>query len=133
MRQTDHHPAPFPLEQHATPDSQALHQPQSRDLSDREAVIAVMVANGSDCKSVSVRLALPLRTVQGYLHRALAILDIRDVEDLTYAIVAAHYNRNAPANRPGHPEADDSPASDGSTSESAPRSSRAIIPGQQST
>ena len=79
----------------ASPDG---HRPaEARGLNDREAVIAVMVANGASCKDVADRLFLPVRTVEAYLRQALDILEMTAAEDLTYVVVAAHYDRNPAA------------------------------------
>ena len=73
------------------------HPAKARDLSDREAVIAIMVANGAACEDISDRLSLPVRTVESYLRQALQLLELTDAENLTYVAVAAHYDRNPSA------------------------------------
>jgi DNA-binding CsgD family transcriptional regulator len=102
MRQTDENAAHLAEPRYLPSDSGVHHLAEVRDLSDREAVVAVMVANGATCDRIAVRLALPLRTVEGYLRQALRILDITDIEELTYVVVAAHYNRHASS--PGRPD-----------------------------
>ncbi|MHA7209930.1 ANTAR domain-containing protein [Arthrobacter sp. MDT1-65] len=60
------------------------------DLSDREAVIALMVASGRTCQDIASDLVLPLRTVQGHLYQAMTVLGLSSVEELTYEAVASH-------------------------------------------
>jgi DNA-binding NarL/FixJ family response regulator len=86
---------------HSASTSPAEQHPEDLgDLSDREAVVAVMVANGLPCDNIAVRLALTLEQVEEHLQHALEILGLSHIEDLTYVIVAAHYNRNAPRTHP---------------------------------
>jgi DNA-binding NarL/FixJ family response regulator len=106
MRQTDEDPTYSALKRHAPPAPGTHHREVARDLSDREAVVAVMVANGLTCENIAVRLSLTLRTVEDHLQQALSTLGVADENDLTYVIVAAHYNRNAPDTRGGRPAAD---------------------------
>ena len=72
----------------------ADHSTKIRGLSDRQAVIAAMVANGATCQDIAFELLLPLRTVQGHLLLALRILGLPRAEDLTYAVIAAHQARS---------------------------------------
>ncbi len=60
-----------------------------RGLSDREAVIAVMVAGGHTCERVASDLVLPLRTVQGHLYQVLTILGLSTMEELTFDALAS--------------------------------------------
>ena len=71
----------------------------ARGLSDRQAVITVMTTNGATCQDIAFELRLPLRTVQGHLHQALHILDLPRDEDLTYEVIATHYERTLLAAR----------------------------------
>ncbi len=80
--------------------------PAVEGLSDRQAVIAVMVASGRSCQEIAFDLLLPVRTVQGHLHQAIRILGLTSVEELTYAVIAARSSASsAPhprtASRPG--------------------------------
>ena len=70
---------------------------ETKKMSDRHAVIAIMFANGLTCEEIATRLSLALDTVHSHLAEALEILDLSDIDDLTYAVVAAHYNRNVPS------------------------------------
>ena len=72
----------------------ADHSTKIRGLSDRQAVIAAMVANGATCQDIAFELLLPLRTVQGHLVLALRILGLSRAEELTYAVIAAHQARS---------------------------------------
>lgn len=67
----------------------------ARGLSDRQAVIAVMITKGVTCQDIAVDLMLPLRTVEGHLHQALRVLDVSRVQDLTYEVIAAHYDTDS--------------------------------------
>jgi DNA-binding CsgD family transcriptional regulator len=99
MRQTDENPAYSTLRRTSSVSPDRHHPSDTRDLSDREAVVAVMIANGLTCEDIALRLSLAQRTVEGHLHQALAILGLSHTKDLTYVIVASHYNRNAPTTR----------------------------------
>ncbi|MHA7209083.1 ANTAR domain-containing protein [Arthrobacter sp. MDT1-65] len=85
-----------------------LGRPSSRSLSDRQAVVAVMVASGRTCEDIASDLFLPVRTIQGHLDRAIAILGLSSVEELTHEAVASHPATDLPgatgpppASRPG--------------------------------
>ena len=82
---------------------------KARGLSDRQAVIAAMIASGVTCQDVAFELLLPLRTVQGHLRQTLQVLNLRHVEDLTYEVIAAHQEQHLAAattrsDRPGTPK-----------------------------
>jgi hypothetical protein len=102
MRQTHHYLAPSTLRRDTSlpprlpqePDSALSQSPVgSQDVSDRQAVIAVMVGGGLACEDVALVLSLPLRVVQEDLQRAMETLGLTDPHDLLYAIVAARYHR----------------------------------------
>lgn len=99
MRQIDEdldHPA---LRRDLLVSPEAHEHTGTGDLSDRQAVIAVMVANGLTCEDIALRLFLFVRVVEGHLQQALKILGLSHVEDLSYVLVASHYNRNSPTAR----------------------------------
>lgn len=110
MRQTDERPASSKLRSYSSVSPGTHHHTESSDLSDRQAVVAVMFANGLVFGDIAFRLSLPLQTVEGHLGQAMEVLGLSDVEDLTYAVVASHYNRNSPTARarPDQSAADDS-------------------------
>ena len=101
-------------------------RPAAKGLSDRQAVIAAMVANGVSCQVVAFDLLLPLRTVQGHLHQALRILNLERVEDLTYEVIAVHYTKNLAAATPRPDQRDISQPTSAPTS--APASEPASEP-----
>ncbi len=106
MKQTDDNPSHSRLRRASSASTATHHHSetsQTRDLSDREAVIAVWVANGLTCENIASRLSIPLDTVERHLDQALEILGLPDTEDLTYTVVASHYHRNAPT-APSGPE-----------------------------
>lgn len=109
MSQTDENPSHSPHRGNLSGSAETHDAADTVDLSDRQAVIAVMTANGLTCEDIALRLHLPLETVDEYLHQALEILGLSDVEYLTYVLVAAHYNRNAPTTR-AEPELSGQPA-----------------------
>lgn len=74
----------------------------SATLSDRQAVIAIMFANGLTCEEISDRLAVALDEVHGYLIEALRILKLSEIEDLTFAVVASYYRDIASTGRRTH-------------------------------
>lgn len=82
-------------DQTSTRDS--VRDPKLRELNDREAVIAVMIANGLTHEDIALRLALPVIAVENHLRQALGVLGLADEHHLTYVVVASHYNRNAPS------------------------------------
>ena len=69
------------------------HPARARGLSDCQAVIAVMITRGATCQDIALELMLPLRTVEAHLHQALQILGLSRIEDLTYVVIAANYER----------------------------------------
>ncbi len=58
-----------------------------------------MTTNGVTCQDIAFELMLPLRTVQGHLHQALRVLGLSRVEDLTYEVITAHYEKTLLAAR----------------------------------
>lgn len=102
MKRLDENPVPL-QPRHRAP-VELAGQPHSygaATLSDRQAVIAIMFANGLTCEEISARLAVAVDAVHGYLTEALRILNLFDIEDLTFAVVAAYYNRDTPSTRGG--------------------------------
>ncbi|WP_104182055.1 ANTAR domain-containing protein [Arthrobacter sp. B0490] len=96
--------------------SLTLHLPAlAGGLSDRQAVIAVMVANGRSCEEISADLSLPLRAVQGHLYEAMTILGLSSMDELTSAALASHVGTSTPV-APGNT----SPAASGSPRRSRP-------------
>jgi hypothetical protein len=75
----------------------------SEELSDRQAVIAVMVGGGLACEDVALVLSLPLRAVEEDLQRAMRTLGLTDPEDLSDGIIAARHN-DAPSTSRADPE-----------------------------
>ncbi|MBG6192246.1 RNA polymerase sigma factor (sigma-70 family) [Arthrobacter sp. CAN_A212] len=116
MKQTDDNPSHSTLRRVSSAPTETHHHSVTsgtsgkRNLSDREAVIAVWVANGLTCETIASRLSVPLGTVEQHLDQALEILGLPDTEDLTYTVVASHYHRNAPTapNGPEQPAVDPS-------------------------
>ncbi len=59
------------------------HAREAQTLDDRQAVIIAMASTGRSCREMADELSLPLRAIQGHLYRALEILGIKRLEDLT--------------------------------------------------
>ncbi|WP_157940217.1 ANTAR domain-containing protein [Arthrobacter ruber] len=77
--------------------NQNLHLPPLvGGLSDRQAVIAAMVAGGHSCHDIAADLLLPLRAVQGHLYEAITTLGLSSVAELTPAVLAVHSITGAP-------------------------------------
>ncbi|MHA7209420.1 hypothetical protein [Arthrobacter sp. MDT1-65] len=76
--------------------------PAPKDLSDRQAVIAVMVGGGLAPADVAVVLSLPLGTVEEELQQAMRILALADIDDLSDDVVAAHYDSVPPGPQARH-------------------------------
>lgn len=77
-----------PLGSRARPDQQV--PAGVRVVNGRQAVVAVMAANGRTNRQISIRLRIPVRAVEMYLDQALEVLRMTSQEDLTYPAVAAH-------------------------------------------
>jgi hypothetical protein len=108
MRQTHHSFAPSTLRRGVPLAPRQPQDPQpdllqnlggSQDVSDRQAVIGVMVGGGLACEDVALVLSLPLRVVKEDLQRAMETLGLTDPHDLLYAIVAVRYHC-PPASQP---------------------------------
>ncbi|WP_219815432.1 ANTAR domain-containing protein [Arthrobacter sp. B0490] len=74
-----------------------LRRLPSGNLSDRQALVAVMIADGRTCEDIASDLFLPVRTVQGHLDRAMEVLGLSSVEELTHQAVASHSAVDLPA------------------------------------
>jgi hypothetical protein len=121
MRQTHHTFAPPTLRRRIplsslppqVPQPASLQKPVgSGDLSDRQAVIGVMVGGGLACEDVALVLSLPLRVVQEDLQRVMRALGLTDPDSLLYAIVAARYHRPSTPQAETEYQAKDAPHRD---------------------
>lgn len=58
-----------------------------RPLSDRQELIAQMVARGETCTSAAEQLQLPIWAVEGHIHQILVALNLSSMTELTEAAV----------------------------------------------
>lgn len=76
-------------------------------LNHRQAVIAVMAANGRTNRQISLRLRIPVQAIEQYLNEALDILRLSSQHELTHPVITAHLSKTSPAPKADGPQQGD--------------------------
>jgi DNA-binding CsgD family transcriptional regulator len=99
---------------------EAQHPPALGTLSNWQTVITVMAANGRTNHQISLRLKIPVPTVERYLEEAMDILRLPTQQDLTHPVINAHLSRTNPVPGPGSTHRDNTPGTNTPTQPEAP-------------
>jgi hypothetical protein len=99
MRQTHHHPDESEARRDAAVTVRWPDTTNAANLTDLQAVIAVMVGGGLTCQDVALLLSLPLHTVEENLQQASRSTCWTGTESLTHQIVAARSNATLAGSR----------------------------------
>lgn len=69
-------------------------------LTDRQELVAQMVARGETCASIAEQLQVPVRAVEGHVYRILEILDVASMAELTKETIDQYQARLDPPIKP---------------------------------